>query len=267
MAETLTYDNAPDTVSAEDNLTPQEQESLKVGEELQSQQETLLAGKYKNAEELEKAYAELEKKLGEKSEADTAEPEQESETVDEKPTTDFSDNAQVISSANDEYFNNDGKLSEETMNKFSQMSSRDLVEAYMEVQKTMPKGDAQTTDDLTTATINEIKNSAGGEAAYNNMVTWAADNLDPNSRAAFDDVVNRGNVDAIKLAVSGLKSQYENANGYEGKMYTGKAAKGTQDTFKSQAQLVEAMGDPRYNRDPAYRQDLLEKLDRSDLNF
>ncbi len=263
----MTYDPGTDTVTTENNLTPEEQTSLEVGEALEGQQEKLLAGKYKDAQELEKAYAELEKKLGEKSGASTEEPEQESETVDEKPTTDFSANAEVISAANDEYFKNDGKLSEETMNKFSQMSSRDLVEAYMEVQKTMPKGDAQTTDDLTTATVNEIKNFAGGEAAYNNMVTWAADNLDPNSRAAFDDVVNRGNVDAIKLAVSGLKSQYENAMGYEGKMYSGKAAKANADVFRSQAELVAAMGDPRYSRDPAYRQDILEKLDRSDMNF
>jgi len=263
----MTYDPGTDTVTTENNLTPEEQASLEVGEALEGQQEKLLAGKYKDAQELEKAYAELEKKLGEKSEASPEEPEQESETVDEEPTTDFSANAEVISAANDEYFKNDGKISEETMDKFSQMSSRDLVEAYMEVQKTMPKGDAQTTDDLTTATVNEIKNFAGGDAAYNNMVTWAADNLDPNSRAAFDDVVNRGNVDAIKLAVSGLKSQYENAMGYEGKMYSGKAAKANADVFRSQAELVAAMGDPRYSRDPAYRQDILEKLDRSDMNF
>ncbi len=263
----MTYDPGTDSVTTENNLTSEEKESLQVGEAMEQAQESMLAGKYKDAQELEKAYAELEKKLGEKSEASTEEPEQESETVDEKPTTDFSANAEVISAANDEYFKNDGKLSEETMDKFSQMSSRDLVEAYMEVQKTMPKGDAQTTDDLTTATVNEIKNFAGGDAAYNNMVTWAADNLDPNSRAAFDDVVNRGNVDAIKLAVSGLKSQYENAMGYEGKMYSGKAAKANADVFRSQAELVAAMGDPRYSRDPAYRQDILEKLDRSDMNF
>ena len=69
----MTYDPGTDTVTTENSLTPDEQDSLKVGEELQSQQETLLAGKYKNAEELERAYGELEKKLGEKSEADTPE--------------------------------------------------------------------------------------------------------------------------------------------------------------------------------------------------
>ena len=72
---------------------------------------------------------------------------------------------------------------------------------------------------------------------------------------------------AIKLAVNGLKSQYENANGYEGKMLTGKAPNTSRDVFRSQPELVEAMSDPRYDLDPAYRQDIIEKLDRSDLQF
>ena len=59
MAETMTYDPGTDTVTTENSLTPDEQESLEVGEALQEQQEGLLAGKYKNAEELEKAYGEL----------------------------------------------------------------------------------------------------------------------------------------------------------------------------------------------------------------
>ena len=66
MAETLTYDPGTDTVSTEDNLTPDEQDSLQVGEKMAEEQASLLAGKYKNAEDLEKAYVELQKKLGEK---------------------------------------------------------------------------------------------------------------------------------------------------------------------------------------------------------
>ena len=64
MSETLTYDAGTDTVSSENNLTEAEQDSLAVGTELEAQQEGLLAGKYKTAQELEKAYAELESRLG-----------------------------------------------------------------------------------------------------------------------------------------------------------------------------------------------------------
>ena len=73
MAETLTYDAGTDTVTDGEgnNLTPAEQDSLAVGEELVAQQEGLLAGKYKDAAELEKAYVELQSKLGEKGNKDS----------------------------------------------------------------------------------------------------------------------------------------------------------------------------------------------------
>ena len=66
---------------------------------------------------------------------------------------------------------------------------------------------------LITAEINQIKNSAGGEKAYANIVNWAKTNLPENQIQAFDEVVNSGSVEAIQLAVSGLKAEYDNANG------------------------------------------------------
>ena len=79
MAETLTVDTTPQTETVPDNLTPEEQDSLALGEKMAQDQEQLLAGKYKNAEELEKAYMELQTKLGEqgKEETETASPEEE----------------------------------------------------------------------------------------------------------------------------------------------------------------------------------------------
>ena len=62
MAETLTFDNTVEQTSA-DSLTADEQDSLQVGEQIQEQEEQLLAGKYENAQELEKAYIELQKKM------------------------------------------------------------------------------------------------------------------------------------------------------------------------------------------------------------
>ena len=56
MAETLTVDTTPQTETLTDNLTPDEQDSLAVGEKIVEDQEQLLAGKYKDAAELEKAY-------------------------------------------------------------------------------------------------------------------------------------------------------------------------------------------------------------------
>ena len=267
MAEqqTFTVDTSPQTETLTGDLTPDEQDSLAVGEKLVEEQEQLLAGKYKDAQELEKAYVELQKKLG--SNDEPAEDVEQTGATDETEETTLSDGASLISSANDEYYANDGKLSEETLEKFSGMSSKELVESYLEVQKTDAFKAKTEVADLSESDINTIKNSAGGEAQYDNLISWANTNLDAKSQEAFDSIVNSGSIDAIKIAVSGLKSQYEAANGFEGKMYTGKAPKGDTDTFRSQAELVQAMSDKRYDRDPAYRQDIIEKLDRSNLDF
>jgi len=259
MSETLSYQPETTTETNLDQLTPEEQDSLQVGEGMQEAQDSLLAGKYKSAEDLEKAYIELQKKLGENGE------EVQQESADEEPEeTTLSDGASLITSANDEFYANDGKLSEETLEKFSSMSSKELVEAYLEVQGT-PEFQAQSSDtaDLSDAEINQVKNSVGGEQAYSNIIGWAQDNLDAQAQDAFDSIVATGSVQAINIAVAGLKSQYEAANGFEGKMYTGKPPKSSGDVFRSQAELVRAMSDPRYDSDPAYRQDVIEKLDRS----
>ena len=262
MSETLSYQPDVQTETMPDNLTPEEQDSLAVGEKLQQEQEQLLAGKYKDAQELEKAYVELQKKLGEKEE-DTEQASAE-EKSEEKPQ--LSDNASLITSASDEYYANGNKLSDETMAKFSSLSTQDLIKAYMEVQATQPEQAAPPAE-ITQDQINQIKNSAGGEREYANIINWAKSNLPKESINAFDEVVNTGSVQAIKLAVAGLKTEYNNANGVEGKMVTGKQAPNRGDVFRSQQELVRAMSDPRYDNDPAYRQDIIEKLDRSDLEF
>ena len=266
MSETLSYQPETQTETNLDQLTPEEQDSMQVGEALEQQQETLLAGKYKNAEELEKAYVELQKKLGDNKEENTEKASSE-ETTEDKPQ--LSEGASLITQASDEYYANGNKLSPETMAKFSSLSSQDLIKAYMEVQATpeFQQQQAAPPADITTSQINQIKNSAGGERAYANIVNWAKTNLPQDQINAFDEVVNTGSVQAIQLAVSGLKSQYDNANGVEGRMVTGKTAPNNGDVFRSQAELVRAMNDPRYDNDPAYRQDIIEKLDRSDLEF
>ena len=272
MAETLTYDAGTDTVTTGDTLTPDEQNSLEVGEALVEQQEGLLAGKYKDAAELEKAYVELSKKLGEKGNKDsgeagdtedTAEVESEETTEETEETPQVSEAAELITTASEEYSSNDGKLSPETIEKFSSMSSKELVEAYMEVQSSLPQTQTNVPD-IADSQINEIKNSVGGEKSYSDIVNWAGDNLPESDINAFDEIVNTGSIEAIKLAVSGLKAQYENSNGYEGQMYSGKAPKTSQDVFRSQAELVAAMSDRRYDNDPAYRQDIIDKIERSD---
>ena len=272
MAETLTIDSTPDVAKVGEvdgiALSADEQDSLAVGEAMVEQQEQMLAGKYKNAEELEKAYIELQSKLGEKDgkEEDNPEAEAEQEEVlpeeSEESTEEPSEAATLITSASEE-FAESGNLTPETLEKFNQMSSKDLVEAYMKIQASLPDDSDDGGVDITNATANEVKNFAGGEKAYQSIVNWASENLDQGSIQAFDNIIGTGDISAIKLAVTGLKSQYENSNGYEGRMVTGRAPVAKQDAYRSQAELVEAMANPKYDKDPAYRQDVIEKLERS----
>ena len=268
MAETLSYQE-PQNVTTVDNLTPEEQDSLAVGESISQQEEQLYAGKYKNAQELEKAYIELQSKLGKKGEE--TEVETETASAEEKPEDkpQMSEGATLITDASKEYYDNGNKLSDETLAKFSSLSSQELIKAYMEVQAN-PEFQAQAGPpaEISPSDINQIKNSAGGDQAYANIINWAKSNLPQEQISAFDNILDTGSVQAIKLAVSGLKAEYDNANGVEGRMVTGKTAPNNSgDIFRSQQELVAAMNDPRYDRDPAYRQDVIEKLDRSNLEF
>ena len=261
MSETLSYDNTPET----EVLSAEEQDSLQVGEQLEAEHEQLLAGKYKNAEDLEAAYLSLQKKLGQEDTEDGDEGEGEIEETDEE-VSEYAPAVSLINEASEEYYANDGTLSEDTIQKFSSMSSQDLVNAYLEIQANNPQAPSPGVE-LSDADVNQIHNSVGGEAAYNNVLQWAADNL-PNSQIdAFDSVVDTGNTAAIGIAFQGLQRQYDEANGYEGRMLQGRAPSSSGEVFRSQAELVAAMGDPRYDNDPAYRADVVAKLNNSDLNF
>src|SRR5210317_132184 len=257
----LTYDPTP---ADQPELNEAEQEALAIGEQRAKEESRMLAGKYESAEELEKAYIELQKKLGESNDGLREEEPQgrgreeevEEQQVDADPLID------LLNSASEEYYSNDGKLSEETFEKLSQMDSKDLLEAYMQIQ-----ANPSQVEDFTADQVTDIQNFVGGEQQYNGLVSWAAENMPENFVQAFDNLINVGDPDMVKLAVVGLQAAFQEANGYEGRMLSGKPAQTQQDVFRSQAEVVQAMADPRYDRDPAYRQDVFAKLDRSDLNY
>ena len=253
MADTFAMNEAPADAP---ELTAEEQDSLEVGRQLQEEQNTLLAGKYKNAEDLEDAYLELQKKLGsqnKESEEVAAEPEPEPEQASA---------SSFLNDASNEWAEK-GELSEETMGKLTEMSSEELVKAYIESQA----GQQSVTPDLTEKQVSSIKDSVGGEEQYNQLVTWAGENLDQKSIKGFDALVETGNADAIEFAVAGLKAIYETQNGSEGQMLSGKPPSNNGETFKSQAEVIKAMSDSRYESDPAYRNEIMEKLSRSNVSF
>ena len=264
----MTYDPGTDTVTTENNLTPEEQESLKVGEEMDNQQEQLLAGKYKDAEELEKAYVELEKKLGSDSKEKTEATEEVSEPEEGKPEEDKPEEDKPEATILDELWEeaNTGKeYKKETLEKLSKMDPTDL--ANMHLQYRQQNKDQNTSRDLSKQDVEQLQGVVGGAENYKNMMQWAQSNLNKQEVDMFDSVMERGDPLAAFFAVRSLAYRYNDTVGYDGKMVTGTAPKTQADGFKSQAQIVEAMSDPRYDNDPAYRLEVMNKLERSNVEF
>ena len=247
------------------NLTDkQEADSLEQyrRSELEANDHTQYAGKFKSAEDLEKAYLELQKKLGNK-ETDDSSPTDETESDDSAPDDGEEEQSPVskrvdfLKEASDEYYSNDNELKPETIQKLKEMPSEELIEAYLELQKNNPVAKAQPLSDDAAKTIVD---SVGGQDAYNDTLSWAADNLKPEEVAAYDNVVNSGNKDAIFFAVQALNQRYKDSVGFEGQQISGRAPKSTVKGFRSNAELANAISDPRYRNDPAYRYDIEQKL-------
>ena len=257
MAELLTYDpsNDPQAIQIAEE---RDKETLAVGQAMEDQQNQLLAGKYKSAQDLEQAYIELQKKLG--SGEQESEPEQETESTEEADET-----ITMFNSIDDELAQG-GEISEESMAKLTAMDSKDLVDAYLRYQNTLDDVPVQEGRELNDQEVSAIYNSVGGEQQYQQMTAWAAENLDADTVQAFDNVIESGNVAAINLALRGLQSQYNDNVGYENNMIQGKPAQAS-NGYRSQAEVVRDMNDPRYDRDPAYRQEVMDKLANSNLDF
>ena len=217
MSEQFTMvDAAPETNEA--GLNADEQESLAIAESLESGDSPLLAGKFKDANALEQAYLELQKKLGE-------------------PKEDVRD------------------------------EEGEQAEAPEEVEETSDEETETEAEGLTEAQAQQLFQMVGGEKAYQAMIEWAGQNLSQEEVSMYDSVMGKGDPNAIFFAVQALNSKYSDSVGRDGQMLSGKSAKSEDNSFQSQAQLVEAMSDPRYDSDPAYRRSVLNKLANSDVEF
>ena len=222
----------------------------------------LIAGKFKSQEDLIKAYNELQSKLGQ----DTPEPEEEpaeeptESTEEEAPEEEASEASDAVSRASEAYLSK-GELSEESIEELSKLDSKDLIKAYM--TQYAKQQEAAQTQAVTADAEKAILDSVGGAESYQQIVQWAANNLDPAEVDSYNQVTNSGNVAAIKFAVEALSTRYKNAEGYEAPLVTGRKAPATNNKFRSHAELSRAISDPRYATDPAYRSDVEAKLNRS----
>jgi hypothetical protein len=253
MANEITI-NPSELVEGE--LSAEELNSLEIGERLAEQENELLAGKYRSAEELERGYLELQKRLSSREEPDVeVEPESEPEEVEEEVDTSFYD---IIMESY-----RTGEWDPKTVNQVENMNPIDVVNMFLENQQSQQQAAPQATQ----SDIEQIQQAVGGPEEYQSMLAWASQNLSEQEVAMYDAVIDRGDPLAMFFAAQALNSRYQDAVGYDGEMLTGSAPRNVADVFRSQAELVAAMSDPRYDKDPAYRSDVADKLERSNIQF
>ena len=258
MAETLTMESKVETTSI-DNLSAEEQDSLQVGEKMEQAQEQLLAGKYKNAEELEKGYLELQQKLSNNKEEEAPAEEQAEQTEEAEQTV--LDRIWEEATSREEF-------SPELTEEISKMSSTELANMYLDYRQNQEAEPQEGGRDFSTEEITQLKGIVGGDANYTNMIDWAQKSLNEQEVQMFDAVMQKGDPLAAFFAFRSLAYAYNDAIGYDGNMVQGKAPKQSNDQFRSQAEVVAAMADSRYENDPAYRRDIIDKLERSpNVNF
>ena len=279
MADTITYDpsNDPQAIA---EAEARDGENLAVGEDMQREQSELLAGKYKDAEELERAYIELQKKMGEGESPEsqsTDEPQSVSDTYNEDGSVNYSTAKERYGDELGDIFEaseiDPWKMNETFMEKgtLDEVQFKDLedagiprhaVESYLSGLYNSTWGSQPET--LTERDVAEMYDLAGGKATYDSMTEWAATNLSQEDIKAFDEVTNTGNKAAVRFAVKALMGQFEDAQGKTPELVTGKNARAGQ-TYRSMAEVVRDMESPQYEKDEAYRFDVQRKLERSNL--
>lgn len=252
---TLTYDPTP---ADQPEFNEAEQEALALGEAAAAEQQQLLAGKFKDAEALEKAYLELQSKFSSRQE----------ESSEEDDNVEPQEEGDTSSSILDALWEDaqSGELSEATKQQLAKMNPAEVAAEYLKYRQQVEANTAPEAD-ISDQEVAELRGIAGGDEAYQEMIAWAAENLSPKDIQRYDNVIASGDYDAISFAVQALSSKYSEAMGVEGQLFKGKPASNTRDVFRSQAEVVEAMSDARYDRDPAYRQDVFAKLERSNLQY
>jgi hypothetical protein len=199
-----------------------------------------LPEKFKNAEELSKAYTELEKQYSGRKEE--TKPEDIAQEVQDKGL--------------DKFYNEYAETGELTENSYTELAKqgldRKLVDTYIDGQKLVA--------DTQTKSIQEV---AGGTEKYNELVSWAGNNLSEAEQKVFNDMVDSGDVETAKFAVQGLMNKANVKSTTQSELFEGTSDVVSADAYTSVSQVTDAMNDPRYEKDPSYRKEVENKISRS----
>jgi len=222
-----------------------------------------LPEKFNSVEDMVKSYSELEKKLGEQSQPtkESVDPVSQAETKEEQPKSDLDIATKAVDSAGlnmetlSEEFAKDGKLADNSYKSLEKAGiPKEYVDRFIAGQQAIADQQSST-----------VKNMVGGAEAYDSMSEWASENLSETEKQAYNAAVNSKDLEAVKLAVVGLKARYAQSTGSEPKLVEGKASPSGEQGFASWAQVTQAMSDPRYAKDPAYQAEIKNKLANSKI--
>lgn len=220
-------------------------------EEQQNQEPPKLAGKFASKEELEKAYLELEKKLGrpKKEEALPVDPSK----VDQDRAEEIAKDAGLDINQMQQWYAQNGQLSEEHYKALEKRGiPKEIVDQYIAGQEAQA-------EKYRDAIISKV----GGQDNFSAMVEWAKVNMSEQEIAAYNKATSSTDMAVVENAVLGLAYRYQSAVGKDPKLLGGQTAGSS--GFQSVAQLIEAMKDPRYEKDPAYRKDVQNRLANSNI--
>jgi len=243
-------------------ISPDEENTQPITDSMQPTEKPLLLGKFKSSEDLAKAYSELEKKLGAKTEEEPEEDEEEETQDGEDASEDVEIAGIKLSSLSQEYEEN-GSLSEDSYDALQKAGiPRPLVDAYIEGHKARL---SQTTA-YTEGVVGELKALAGGDDEYAAVTKWAGESMSEEEIDAFNMAISSGNKHLATMAVRGLVESYNREYGSTPTLVGG--SDGIFDSvekFNSVDEMVKAMSDPRYATDAYFRKQVEAKVVRSRL--
>ena len=242
-----------DRIQMETGVTGPDAPVEEVAETTGAERPEWLPEKFESAEAMAQAYGELESKMGTTGEAVEDTTGAEDQTPIEQVESGIG--IEAMEQFNQEFAEN-GDLSDasyETLAKEHGISE-ELARAHVEGQHALMEMQKQS-----------VFNEVGGEESYTDMIEWAKDNLSEADINAYDEAINSGDMSTVTMVAKGLHAQYVAANGSNPSLVKGNAANSTTNGFQSWQQVSEAMRNPKYANDPAYRQEVSNRLAVSNL--
>jgi len=257
MVDTVTVAQGENNPSLEEQDKQQEvnsqsnseaQQTENVSQETSSERPEWLPEKFSSAEDLAKAYSELEKKFSTK----TTETNEQPSDLKIKPTEEVKEQTNSLDKFYTEYAN-DGGLSENSYSELAKMGiNRQTVDAYISGQEALQQQHTAS-----------IMSTVGGQENYNNMVQWASQNLSKSEIEAFNKTVDTGTIEQAQLAIAGINAKYQ-SNTREPNLFSGHKAD-TNEGYESVAQMLTDINNPKYQTDSAFRRKVENKVKNSNV--